>query len=231
MNNICIIPARSGSKRIKNKNIKDFNGRPIISYSIGAALNSKLFSTVMVSTDSHDIADIAKYYGASVPFLRSEVNSDDFATTADVLLEVIGSYKKNGINFDSACCLYPAAPLVTSEKIISCYERLINDGLDAIFPVVRFSSSIYRSYRFESGKLKMNWPENRNSRTQDLPHAYFDSGQFYLFNVKKFLINKDIVTESCGGYEVDEIESQDIDNQEDWRMAEIKYQIMQEKLK
>jgi pseudaminic acid cytidylyltransferase len=139
MNNICIIPARGGSKRIPGKNIKDFLGKPIIAYSIQAAKDSGLFSEVMVSTDCEDIANISLQYGAAVPFMRSDDNSDDFATTADVLEEVLLEYQERGRVFQQACCLYPAAPLVTSIKLIESYGFLSTKKFDSLFPVVEYS--------------------------------------------------------------------------------------------
>ena len=119
MGNICIIPARGGSKRIPRKNIKEFLGKPIIAYSIKAALDSGLFDEVMVSTDDFEIADIAKKFGANVPFIRSAKNSNDFATTFDVIKEVINYYKDQSVEFDNLCCLYSCAPFVNPRKQIS----------------------------------------------------------------------------------------------------------------
>ncbi len=223
MNNICIIPARYGSKRIPKKNIKCFLGKPVISYSIEAALESNLFSEVMVSTDSNEIAGISKEFGASIPFLRSTENAGDQATTASVLIEVLGNYKKMGKVFDNVLCLYPAAPLVSTKEIVASFEALNESALDAIFPVIKYSTPILRSYSLKDGLLSMNNPEYRNTRTQDLERAYFDAGQFYWFKAIKFLENKDIITDRCGGIEVLETDFQDIDNLVDWDIAEMKY--------
>ena len=125
MGNICIIPARGGSKRIPKKNIKEFLGKPIIAYSIKAALDSGLFDEVMVSTDDVEIADIAKKFGAKVPFMRSAKNSDDFATTFDVIEEVIQVYKTQGKRFENICCIYSCAPFITSEILLKAYDLLI----------------------------------------------------------------------------------------------------------
>jgi N-acylneuraminate cytidylyltransferase len=125
--NLCIIPARGGSKRIPRKNIKDFLGKPIIAYSIEAAIKSELFDEVMVSTDDKEIAEVAKKYGAKVPFIRSKENADDFATTVDVLLEVISEYKQHKKEFDFCCCIYPTAPLIKIEKLKSGFEKLNNE--------------------------------------------------------------------------------------------------------
>jgi pseudaminic acid cytidylyltransferase len=223
MNNLCIIPARCGSKRIPKKNIKNFIGKPVISYSIKAALESCLFSEVMVSTDSEEIARISDSYGAKIPFLRSTLNSSDEATTASVLNEVLSYYKDIDKVYDNVLCLYPAAPLVSKLDIIDLYKKFIKKDLDAIFPVIKYSSPIFRSYSLKDGFLKMNNPEYRNTRTQDLKSAYYDAGQFYWFNAAIFSKNGDIITENCGGVEVSEASFQDIDNVIDWEIAELKY--------
>ena len=225
MSHICIIPARGGSKRIPGKNIKKFLGKPIIAYSIEAAKKSGLFDEVMVSTDCKGIANIAASYGAVVPFMRSIKNSDDFATTADVLSEVIQAYKIIGKTYEYACCLYPAAPLVTSQKLVDAYRTLRSKNFDSVFPIVQFSTPILRSYKLVDDKVEMNWPEHRNTRTQDIEPSFYDSGQFYWFNIKQYLESGDIVTNNCGGIEIPEIESQDIDNETDWLLAEMKYQL------
>src|SRR5690606_9783461 len=136
--NLCIIPARGGSKRIPRKNIKDFLGKPVIAYSIEAALRSSLFDTVMVSTDDEEIAATAKDFGAEVPFLRSAATANDHATTSDVLLEVMQQYNRSGREFANICCLYATAPLVRSEDLIRGYHTL-QKGYDSVFPVVPFS--------------------------------------------------------------------------------------------
>src|SRR6187431_1986511 len=141
---IAIITARGGSKRIPRKNIKDFLGRPIIAYSIEAALASKLFDEVMVSTDDEEIAQVARSFGASVPFLRSSSASDDFATTAEVLQEVLASYKAIGKEYTSACCIYPTAPFVNAEALTKAYTLLTDKALDSVFPIQRFSFPIQR---------------------------------------------------------------------------------------
>ena len=135
---IAIITARGGSKRIPKKNIKDFCGKPIIAYSIEAAISSKLFDEVMVSTDSEEIAEIAKKYGASVPFMRSAETSNDYATTNDVLIEVFNEYEKRGQEFDIAVCIYPTAPFVTADKLKRAIDMVEKDGADAVTPVVQF---------------------------------------------------------------------------------------------
>ena len=155
MKNLCIIPARGGSKRIPKKNIKDFLGKPIIAFSIEAAIKSGLFDEVMVSTDDIEIAYIAKKYGAKVPFMRSEKNSDDFATTFDVIEEVINSYKELAVEFDNFCCLYSCAPFVTSEVLLKAYNHLNDKRFDSVFPIIAYSFPIQRSLRVDQGKVSM----------------------------------------------------------------------------
>ena len=139
MSKVAIITARGGSKRIPKKNIKQFCGKPIIAYSIEAAVKSQMFDEIMVSTESDEIADIARQYGASVPFMRSAENADDFADTTDVLLEVLECYKKTGREFDEFCCIYPTAPFITAEKLIQSHKLLENEEVYNVVPMVPFS--------------------------------------------------------------------------------------------
>ena len=226
MNNIAIITARGGSKRIPRKNIKDFLGKPIIAYSIEAALQSGIFDEVMVSTDDVEIAEVAQKYGAKVPFLRSAKNSDDFATTADVLIEVLENYEQLGQKFQYACCLYPTAPFITVEKLQKAFQLLTENNADSVIPVAAFSYPIWRSLKIENGKLQMNFPENLNKRSQDLPPTYHDVGQFYFFEVAKFLSAKKMFSDFSVPLHISELEMQDIDNETDWKLAELKYQLL-----
>ena len=190
MGNICIIPARGGSKRIPKKNIKEFLGKPIIAYSINAAINSGLFDVVMVSTDDQEITEIAKKYGATVPFARSTENSDDFATTVDVIEEVIEKYKEFNVKFDNICCLYPCAPFVTSNLLSSAFNQLIKQKFDSVIPIVAYSFPIQRALRLSKGKVLMIDEKKINFRSQDLDFRYHDAGQFYWCNTIKLLKNK-----------------------------------------
>jgi len=226
MKNIAIIPARGGSKRIPKKNIKLFLGKPVIAYSIEAALNSKLFDEVMVSTDDTEIAEIAQQYGAKVPFLRSETASNDFATTADVLIEVLESYKKLSKEFNYTCCIYPTAVFVTPEKLQTAFNLLTQKKYSSVFPIMPFSYPIWRSLKIENEKLSMNFPEYQNSRSQDLPMAYQDAGQYYFFKPEVLYEEKTLLTSNSHGIIIDDIHGQDIDNLTDWKMAEIKYKLI-----
>lgn len=223
MKNLCIIPARGGSKRIPRKNIKEFLGKPIIAYSIETAINTGLFDEVMVSTDDMEIAEVAKQYGAKVPFMRSAETASDFASTADVLKEVIAKYKELGREFDNFCCFYATAPLVQSNDIISAFERLQSSDFTCVYPVVQFSYPIWRCLDLaEDGSMKRHWPEYENSRSQDLPKEYHDTGTFYWYKTKEWLAGNIKV----GGIEVSETTIQDIDTETDWKLAELKYQLM-----
>lgn len=227
MRKIAIITARGGSKRIPRKNIKEFCGKPILAYSIEAAVQSGLFDEVMVSTDDEEIAEIGRQYGAKVPFFRSEKTSGDFATTNDVLLEVIEEYEKRGEHFDAACCIYPTAPFVTAEKLTEAMEMLLASDADTLIPVVAFSYPPQRAMIVQEGRLVFKYPEYMDSRSQDLEKHYHDVGQFYCFKVEPYKVNKKLMLGNILPFEISELEVQDIDNQTDWEIAEMKYKLMQ----
>jgi N-acylneuraminate cytidylyltransferase len=228
MKNLAIIPARGGSKRIPRKNIKPFLGKPIIAYSIENALESGLFDEVMVSTDDVEIAEIARRYGAKVPFMRSETAANDFATLADVLIEVINCYGQKNIFPENVCCILPTAPLIRSHNIADAYRLMTeSDKYLSVYPVVAFSYPILRSLSMgENGYLRMNWPQYRTTRSQDLETAYHDTGTFYWMRTSALLECKTIITPQTGGIVVDEITVQDIDTETDWKLAELKYKLI-----
>lgn len=222
MKNLCIIPARGGSKRIPRKNIKPFMGKPIIAYSIEAALNSGLFDEVMVSTDDVEFAEVAKQFGAAVPFLRSEKTANDYAGLTDVIDEVVATYKERGIIFDNYCCLLSTAPFVNSDLLKQSYELFVEKEFDTLRPIVRFDYPIQRAYRMdEDNVVSFMQPEYLNTRSQDLEKAYHDAGLFYWGTCAVgFKGNK------WGGYVIDESVCQDIDTEDDWRMAELKFKLL-----
>lgn len=227
---IAIIPARGGSKRIPRKNIKFFMGKPIIAYSIEAALQSGIFSEVMVSTEDAEIAAVAKEFGAVVPFFRSVETADDHSTTAEVITEVLKVYGKNGKSFDFTCCIYPTAPFITAEKLQRAGTLLQTTGADSVIPVTDFSFPILRSLKMDDFfKISFNWPEYAMTRSQDLPNAYHDCGQFYFIRSELFLNCKNMVSNNTAGMVIPNIEVQDIDNDEDWEIAEMKYQFLQKR--
>lgn len=220
MGNICIIPARGGSKRIPKKNIKFFFGKPIIAYSIEAAVKSRLFDEITVSTDDNEIAEIAKNLGAKI-LLRSKKNSNDFATLSDVIEEVKNAYKVKGKMFDAICCILPTAPLVTDILLKKGYKSLIENDADSVRPVVRFSYPIQRALRLDAGKVSFINQKHAGTRSQDLEPAFFDSGMFYWMKFELGLKG----TERYA-FEIGEMQAQDIDTIEDWKIAESKYKLI-----
>ncbi len=229
MRKIAIITARGGSKRIPRKNIKEFCGKPMLAYSVEAAVQSGIFDTVMVSTDDEEIAQVAVQYGAEVPFMRSETTSGDFATTNDVLHEVLEEYEKRGEHFDLGCCIYPTAPFVTAGKLTDAVELLMNSDADTLFPVVAFSYPPQRAMIVKEGRLVFEYPQYMDSRSQDLEPHYHDVGQFVVFRTKAYKRNRKLMIGNIIPMVVSEMEVQDIDNETDWQIAEMKYKFMVEK--
>ena len=229
MKKLAVITARGGSKRIPRKNILPFLGKPILAYSIEAAINSGEFDEVMVSTDDEEIAGIAVMYGAEVPFLRSEKTSNDYATTVDVLMEVLEEYEKRGEHFDILCCIYPTAPFITDIKLNEALNKLMESDADTLLPVVSFSYPPQRALIMEGEYLTFKYPEFSFSRSQDLTPHFHDAGQFYIMKTEAFLENKSIMKGKIIPYELPETEVQDIDNMTDWQIAEMKFKYMLEK--
>ncbi len=227
MSCIAMITARGGSKRIPRKNIKEFMGKPMIAYAIEAAINSNVFDEVMVSTDDIEIAEIAKQYGAKVPFMRSDKTSDDFATTVDVIEEVINTYKENGLEFDELCCIYPCVPFLKAETLKNAYEQF--NGFDALMPVCKFAVPIEWAMKIENERLIPNDREAQNIRSQDMTPKYFDVGMFYYSTIKSFEESKSLVPDNIKAFIMNETECQDIDTDEDWQMAELKFQLLRNK--
>ncbi len=227
MKSICIITARGGSKRIPRKNVKEFCGKPIIAYSIQAALDSGLFDEIMVSTDDKEIADIAVSYGAKVPFLRSEATANDYASSDDALREVLVEYKKRGMEFDVLCCIYPTAPFVTGQKLKDAMNQLMSGETDMVCPMVQFSFPPQRGCVIRNGFVTPMYPDKYPMRSQDLEPVYQDAGQFYFYRLY------DSVTFCERRWQMINIsatEVQDIDNEEDWEIAEMKYRLMVKKM-
>lgn len=224
MKTLAIIPARGGSKRIERKNIRPFDGVPVIAYSIRSALLSGCFDEVMVSTDDEEIAEVAVKFGASVPFMRSPETSNDFATTADVIREVLRCYREKGREFDALACIYATAPFITAGRLAAAFEIIESGRAEAAFTCVEYSYPIQRSLVIDdNGRIGMKYPEYAASRSQDLQKTYHDAGQFYFTTVKAF--------EKCGSLWgadtlpviLPETEVQDLDTVTDWRLAELKY--------
>ncbi len=223
-----MITARGGSKRIPRKNIRDFCGKPILAYSIEAAKEAGVFDEIMVSTDDKEIAQVAEQYGAAVPFFRSERTSDDFATTADVLAEVLETYERAGKHFTHLCCIYPTAPFVSGERLKTAMQLLMEKEADSVMPVVRFSFPPQRSVVEKDGRIVPKWEEYMNCRSQDLEPMYHDCGQFYCVDVEKFCKEKKMIMENTLPVFLQESEVQDIDTLEDFKIAEMKYRILHE---
>ena len=230
-NCLAVITARGGSKRIPHKNIAPFCGKPMIAYAIGAAAESGLFSEIMVSTDDGEIAEVARACGAKTPFMRSAENSDDNATTSDVLREVLRCYAQEGRYFETACCIYPTAPFLTGDVLKRAAVLLAESGADTVMPVVAFSFPPQRGMVMRGGRLSYERPECRDMRSQDLETIYHDCGQFYFFRTAPFLRTGVLVGENTAGIELPELRVQDIDNPQDLELAELKYRFLQEQAK
>ena len=219
---LAMITARGGSKRIPRKNIKAFCGKPILFYSIEAALNSGVFDEVMVSTDDEEIAELAKQAGAKVPFMRSEETANDYASTDEVIMEVLKEYEKQGQIFDSFCCIYPTAPFITAERLKEAMELL--NTADSVMPVVAFSYPPQRGLIVnKEGYVERQYPEYAAARSQDLQKVYHDCGQFYACRTMPFMETGTTDVEKLVPLVLSEMEVQDIDTPEDWEIAEIKF--------
>ncbi len=222
---IAIITARGGSKRIPGKNKKLFCGQPIILYSIKAAIESQCFCEVMVSTDSEEIAQLAREAGAIVPFMRSEETANDFATTIEVVQEVLKEYIVIGREFEFFCCIYPTAPFLSAKILSDAMQLLEEEKVDSVLPIVPYSFPPQRSFYLENGFIKYQYPEYMLKRSQDLQPIYHDAGQFYCGKVESFQKQNKFVMEKTLPILLNPLEVQDIDNLEDWILAEMKYRI------
>ncbi|MDY6986714.1 MAG: pseudaminic acid cytidylyltransferase [Thermodesulfobacteriota bacterium] len=228
MNIVAIIPARGGSKRIPGKNIRSFAGKPIISYSIKAAQDSALFDRIIVSTDSANIAKVAKTYGAEVPFIRPAALADDFAGTDAVVLHAVRWLLDSGEELDYVCCIYATAPFIRPRDIRKGYALLRDNHATSTFTVASFPSPILRALKInESGRIDMFWPQYREARSQDLQEAYHDAGQFYWADVKKYLKEGQFYSGDSLPVVLPRYLVQDIDTSEDWETAEKLYSVIQ----
>lgn len=224
---LAVITARGGSKRIPQKNIKEFCGNPIIAYTIKAALDSNIFDEVMVSTDNEEIKQIALGYGANVPFMRSAQTSDDYATTEDVIMEVITEYRKLGIEYSYVCCLYPTAPFITADILKRAMQIMEEKNPSVVIPIVQYSYPPQRCFIInEDGYVKFKHPEYVRTRSQDLEKEYHDAGQFYIYNVERLFEKKGVIEDDFYPIVLPEMMVQDIDTLDDWKLAEIKYKLL-----
>ncbi|RLA58942.1 MAG: pseudaminic acid cytidylyltransferase [Epsilonproteobacteria bacterium] len=231
-NAIAIIPARGGSKRIAKKNIKDFFGKPLIAYSIEVALASNLFEKVIVTTDDENIAKTAREYGATVPFIRPAELSDDFTGTQDVINHTIDFLESQGENYEYICTIYATAPLLQKEYLIKGYEKLINSDAINSFSATSMPFPIQRTFKLnDNGRCEMFTPEHYMTRSQDLEEAYQDAGQFYWENKKlaKKSSNSVIFSDISIPIILPRHFVQDIDTLEDWKRAELMYEILKRK--
>ena len=224
---LCIIPARGGSKRIQRKNIIDFIGKPLISYSIAAIKEANIADTIMVSTDDPEIADVAKRFGADVPFFRNEELADDKTGIAEVLIDVVEQYRKTGMEFEFIICILASAPLIQKDNLVKAFDMLVNtEEIDSVCPVEPFSYPPQRSLVVRGGKLQMLYPENYFARSQDLEKQYHDCGKFFMFKTEALLRDKKLYTKNTLPLFLDEMESQDIDNFTDLEIAKLKYELL-----
>tara|TARA_B100000787_G_C16100451_1_gene253188 strand:- start:59 stop:760 length:702 start_codon:yes stop_codon:yes gene_type:complete len=226
---LCIIPARGGSKRIPRKNIKEFCGQAMIGYSIEAAITSQCFDKVIVSTDDQEIAEVAKSFGAEVPFIRPDELANDHAATIPVVKHAIEWFDEQGQLPTDVCCLYATAPFIQSQTISKAFQQLQESEADYCFSVTSFAFPIQRSIRItQDGKVDMFYPENFNVRSQDLEEAYHDAGQFYWGKAQAFKDELPIFSETASPFILPRYLVQDIDTMEDWIRAEAMHRVLQE---
>lgn len=225
--NVAIIPARGGSKRIPGKNIRQFVGQPIIAYSIQAAIDSGVFDRVIVTTDSDEIAEVARRFGGEVPFNRPKELSDDHTPTAPVLAHAIDWLKSIGESPAYACCIYATAPFTQAEYIKKGLGIIKQYKCTTSYSVTTFPFPIFRGLKVnDSGSLEMIWPENEIVRSQDLPEAYHDAGQFYWVDCEKFIDEPRLYAQDSRPVLLPRHLVQDIDTLEDWDRAEYMYKAL-----
>ena len=226
MKPLALIPARGGSKRIPRKNIVPFMGKPMIAYAIELAMQSGYFETVMVSTDDEEISEVAKFYGADVPFIRSKNSSSDDATLLDAISDVYFEYRRRGLHYEAICCILPTAVMARQCDLEQCFNLFALGKFDSVFPVSKFSYPIQRALvKDESGLVKMERPEFYSSRSQDLEPAYHDAGLFYWLRPEQCIRKKTLITDASSCIILPEYLVQDIDIEDDLIMAEAKIQI------
>ena len=228
--NIAIIPARSGSKRIPGKNIKEFCGKPMIGWSILEAINSECFDHIIVSTDSHEIAEIANSFGADTPFIRPKNISDDFTPIVTVMKHAISELLNLSYKMTNICCIFATAPFIRSNYIKSGLHQLTNNGCDYVFPVTTFSYPIQRSLIVNTDNtIRMLYPELSHTRSQDLDEAWHDAGQFYWGKFESWIEEKEIFKSDTQILRLPRKLVQDIDTYEDWEYAEALFNSMTQK--
>ena len=228
--NLAVIPARGGSKRIPKKNIKVFNGKPIIEYAIQCAIDTKLFRHIIVSTDNVEIAEIAKNCGAEVPFVRPSQIADDYTPTVPVVSHAISECIKLGLKFEDVCCIYPCVPFIEANDVTAARELLISSNKSFCLPVAEFPSLIQRGFWLSpGGDISQIFPEHELTRTQDLENSYFDAGQFYWGRAETWLQSDNLdlgLHSNSVGYRIPMSRVVDIDTESDWCRAEIMAEVL-----
>jgi pseudaminic acid cytidylyltransferase len=219
--NIAVIPARGGSKRIPRKNIKLFDGKPMIAYAITAARRSGLFEHIVVSTEDEEIAAVAREWGADTPFARPADLADDYTATVPVIAHAIEACRGLGWSFGHVCCIYPGVPFIQVDDLKAALGVLLAGNADYCFPVARFPAAIQRALRRQAdGKVSPFYPQFEGTRTQDLEPAYHDAGQFYWGTTAAWLRNAAIHSSGIG-HVVPNWRVVDLDTPEDWQRAEV----------
>jgi N-acylneuraminate cytidylyltransferase len=227
--NIAVIPARGGSKRIFRKNIKDFHGKPMISYAIKVAEDCQIFDRIIVSTDDEEIAAVSESFGASVPWKRDSKLADDFATTLDVMQDAATRLASEVETETNICCIYPATPLLKFQSIQAGALLIQDNAWEYVISAVKNTSPIQRAFSLNKSKgVSLNFPEFELTRTQDLPITYHDAGQFYWGRMSSWKSKASIFTVKTSIVEVPSNETVDIDTEEDWLFAERLYSLLKE---
>ena len=221
MKPVAIIPARGGSKRIPGKNVKPFGGMPVIARPITAALESGLFSRVIVSTEDEGIADVARRFGAETPFVRPPELATDHAPTAPVLEHALRFLESEEGLPDQCCLIYPATPFVTPEILVRGMQALASSGAVTAFSAAWHASPIFRALQLDDhGNATMIWPEHIHTRSQDLPRTLYDAGQFYWCDVQGFLAEGELFSRRTVPVMLSRLQAIDMDTPEDWELAE-----------
>lgn len=227
--NLCVIPARGGSKRIARKNIKPFAGRPMIAWSIGAAIESRCFDRLIVSTDDEEIAEISRKRGAEVPFLRPAELADDYATTSDVIRHAINWFAENYGMPERVCCVYATAPFLRANDLAQGLSLLEERGGDFTFSAAHYAFPVQRAFRLSpEGGVQMLMPEQFNTRSQDLEEVFHDAGQFYWGRSEAWLSGKPVFTSFATPVILPRFRVQDIDTPDDWLRAELMFKALDE---
>lgn len=218
---IAVIPARGGSKRIPRKNIRLFHGRPMIAWSISAALEADLFDRIIVSTDDAEIAEIAQAEGAEVPFMRPAELADDMAATIPVITHAMAQIEDP---VETLCCLYATAPFVQTQDLVLASKMLDAGDADYVFPVTSYAFPIQRAVQLtENGRVEMFSPEYGQTRSQDLTEAYHDAGQFYFGRADAWRAGRAVIGPNAQPLILPRHRVQDIDTPEDWARAEVMF--------